>query len=38
MDERLLDEHAFDGLDPFVRFDEGRNSHYFRVVIYMGHR
>ena len=62
MDERLLDDYAFDGLDPFVRtlfsklmarpnwmrvvdkehcvekiirFDEGRNSHYFRVVIYL---
>ncbi len=60
MDERILDDYAFDGLDPFVRtvfselmerpdwmrvvdrehgvekvvrFDEGRNSPYFRVVI-----
>ena len=62
MDERLLDDYAFDGLDPFVRtvfselmtrpewmrivdrehgvekvvrFDEGRNSPYFRVLIYL---
>ena len=62
MDERILDDYAFDGLDPFVRtvfselmerpdwmrvvdrehgvekvvrFDEGRNSPYFRVVIYL---
>ncbi|VXC03995.1 hypothetical protein EXIGUO8H_420004 [Exiguobacterium sp. 8H] len=62
MDERLLDDYAFGGLDPFVqtvfselmarpewirvvdrehcvekvvRFDEGRNSPYFRVVIYL---
>ncbi|WP_214691587.1 MULTISPECIES: hypothetical protein [unclassified Exiguobacterium] len=62
MDERILDDYAFDGLDPFVRtvfselmerpdwmrvvdrehgvekvvrFDEGRNSPYFRVVIYV---
>ncbi len=62
VDERLLDDYAFDGLDPFVRtvfselmtrpewlrvvdrehcvekvvrFDEGRNSPYFRVVIYL---
>ena len=35
MDERLLDDYVFDGLNPFVRFDEGRNSPYFRVVIYL---
>ena len=62
MDERLLDDYVFDGLDPFVRtvfselmtrpewmrivdrehgvekvvrFDEGRNSPYFRVLIYL---
>ncbi|KDN57623.1 hypothetical protein [Exiguobacterium sp. AB2] len=62
MDEGLLDDYAFEGLDPFirtvfselmehpewmrvvdrehgvekvVRFDEGRNSPYFRVVIYL---
>lgn len=62
MDERILDDYAFDGLDPFfwtvftelmerpewmrvvasehcvekvVRFDEGQNSPYFRVFIYL---
>ncbi|WP_214764610.1 hypothetical protein [Exiguobacterium sp. s141] len=62
MDERILNDYAFDGLDPFVRtvfselmehpdwmrvvdrehgvekvvrFDEGRNSPYFRLVIYL---
>ena len=62
MDEGLLDDYAFGGLDPFVRtvfselmehpkwmrvvdrehgvekvvrFDEGRNSPYFRVLIYL---
>ncbi|MCC9626712.1 hypothetical protein LPB41_34105 [Thalassospira sp. MA62] len=35
MDEGILDDYAFEGLDPFVRFDEGRNSPYFRVVIYL---
>jgi len=62
MDERILADYAFDGLDPFVRavfsklmarpdwmrvvdreygvekvvrFDEGRNSPYFQVVIYL---
>ena len=35
MDERLLDDYAFEGLDSFVRFDEGRNSPYFRVVFYL---
>jgi hypothetical protein len=62
MDERLLDDYAFDGLDPFVRtvfselmvrpewmrvvdrehcvekvvrFDEGQNSLYFSVLIYL---
>ena len=62
MDEGLLDDYAFGGLDPFVRtvflklmehpewmrvvdkehcvekvvrFDDGRNSPYFRVLIYL---
>lgn len=35
MDEGILDDYAFEGLDPFVRFDEGQNSPYFRVVIYL---
>lgn len=62
MDEGLLDDYAFEGLDPFVRtvfselmehpdwmcvvdkehgvekvvqFDEGLNSPYFRVLIYL---
>ena len=62
MDKRILDDYAFDGLDPFVRtvfselmerpdwmrvvdkgycvekvvrFDKGRNSPYFRVLIYL---